>query len=101
MRDRMAALPGVKEVGLGSNVPLRANQFMLEVRADGIEFPSGTPIPRAEFRTATPEFFRAAGISLRKGREFESTDRDSSALAAILNESFAKRLTPDREPAVK
>ena len=98
MRDRMAALPGVMEVGLGSNVPLRASNFMLEVKAEGIEFPSGTPIPRAEFRTATPEFFRAAGISLRKGREFQSTDRDSSALVVILNESFAKRLFADRDP---
>ena len=98
MRDRMAALPGVKEVGIGSNVPLRANTFMLEVKANGIEFPPGTPTPRAEFRTATPEFFRAAGISLLKGREFESTDRDSSALVVILNESFAKRLFADRDP---
>jgi predicted permease len=98
MRDRMAALPGVKEVGIGSNVPLRANNFMLEVKANGIEFPPGTPTPRAEFRTATPEFFRAAGISLLKGREFESTDRDSSALVVILNESFAKRLFADRDP---
>ena len=45
-----------------------------------------------------PEFFRAAGISLLKGREFQHTDRDSSALVAILNESLAKRLFKDRDP---
>ena len=98
MRDRMSSLPGVQEVGLGSNIPLRGTQFQLELKADGLQQDAGTPIPRAEFRTATPQFFRAAGISLRKGREFDATDRDSSALVVILNESFAKKLWPDRDP---
>jgi putative ABC transport system permease protein len=98
MRDRMASLPGVQEVGLGSNVPLRGTEFQLELKADGLQPDAGTPIPRAEFRTATPQFFRAAGIPLLKGREFEATDRDSSALVVILNESFAKKLFTDRDP---
>jgi hypothetical protein len=98
MRDRMSTLPGVTEVGVGSNVPLRGNDFALELKVDGIPNDPGSPTPRAEGRTATPEFFRAAGISLLKGREFQYTDRDSSALVAILNESLAKKLFKDRDP---
>ncbi len=98
MRDRMSTLPGVTEVGVGSNVPLRGNDFALEIKVDGIPNEPGSPTPRAEGRTATPEFFRAAGISLLKGREFESTDRDSSALVVIMNESLAKKLFKDRDP---
>jgi predicted permease len=98
MRDRMSTLPGVTEVGVGSTVPLRGNDFALELKVDGIPHDPGSPIPRAEGRTATPEFFRAAGISLLKGREFQHTDRDSSALVAILNESLAKKLFKDRDP---
>ncbi len=98
MRDRMSALPGVTEVGVGSTVPLRGNDFALELKVDGIPNEPGSPTPRAEGRTATPEFFRAAGISLLKGREFQSTDRDSSALVAIMNESLAKKLFKDRDP---
>lgn len=97
MQREVGAIPGVREVGVGSVVPLRASQFQLEVKADGRPIVSGEAIPRAEFRTANPEYFRAAGIPLLKGREFTSTDRDSSARVVILNKTLADRLFPDRD----
>jgi predicted permease len=98
IQARMAALPGVVEVGMGSNVPLRGTGFLLEVKVDGQEPVPGQPIPRAEFRTATPEYFRAAGIPLLGGREFASTDRADAARVVILNETLAERLFGDRDP---
>ncbi|HUF75594.1 MAG TPA: FtsX-like permease family protein, partial [Longimicrobiales bacterium] len=56
------------------------------------------PTPRAEYRTATPEYFRASGIPLVAGREFEATDTPDGALVVILNETLARRLFPDRDP---
>src|SRR3970282_1289379 len=41
---------------------------------------------------------RPAGIRLKKGREFTSTDRDSTARVVILNETLAKRLFGDSDP---
>ena len=98
MRLEIGAIPGVTEVGLGSTIPLRANEFMLEVKADGKPLASGEAIPRAEFRTASPEYFRAAGIPLLKGREFTSTDREGSQNVVILNKTLADQLFPDRDP---
>ena len=97
MRLEIGAIPGVREVGLGSTMPLRANEFMLEIKAEGRELPAGTPIPRAEFRTADPGYFRAAGIPLLRGQEFTTTDVQGSRKVVILNKSLAEQLFPDRD----
>ncbi|MGD8729237.1 MAG: ABC transporter permease, partial [Gemmatimonadota bacterium] len=98
MRSEIAALPGVAESGVGSSVPLRDNDFQLEIVAEGVAPDPDRPTPLAEYRTATPEFFRATGIPLLAGREFESTDDTESTPVAILNEALAERLFPDRDP---
>jgi len=98
MRFEVAAIPGVSEVGVGSNVPLRSSEFQLEVKAEGRPLAAGEPIPRAEFRTASPEYFRAAGIPVLRGREFQSTDRTGSAFVVILNKTLADYLFPGRDP---
>ncbi|MBM4183738.1 MAG: FtsX-like permease family protein [Gemmatimonadetes bacterium] len=98
MRTQIAALPGVVETGVGSAVPLRDNDFELEVKAEGVAFNPDEPTPRAEYRTATPEYFRATGIPLLAGREFESTDESGGALVVILNQAAVDALFPDRDP---
>jgi len=99
MRFEVAAIPGVSEVGLGSVMPLRnSGGFQLDVKAEGRPLAAGEPMPHAEYRTASPEYFSASGIPLIKGREFLSTDRDSAGLVVILNQSLADRLFPDKDP---
>ena len=98
MRRRMAALPGVVGVALGSNVPLRSSDFMLDVAVDDRPLRPGEPTPRAEYRTASPEYFEVAGIPLLRGRAFVSTDRGETERVAILTQSLADRLFPDRDP---
>ena len=98
MKLEIGAIPGVTEVGLGSTMPLRAAGFQLEVKAENRPLATGEPMPRAEFRTASPEYFRAAGIPLKRGREFTSMDRDSAARVVILNETLARRLFGGGDP---
>jgi putative ABC transport system permease protein len=98
MQRRIEALPGVSSVGMGSQVPLRPNQFELEIKAEGRDPVPGAPTPRAEYRTATPQFFQVAGIPLLKGRSFESTDRRGTEQVVILNETLAQRMFPDQDP---
>ena len=74
MRREIAGLPGVIEVGVGSSTPLRASMTSFEVKAEGKSVPVGEATPRADFRTAAPEYFSAAGIPLIKGRAFAATD---------------------------
>lgn len=98
MRSAIAALPGVEAVGVGSNVPLRASQVQLEVKAEGRVQASGEAMPRAEFRTASPDYFSAAGIPLVRGRAFLATDGPDAARVVILNATLAEKLFPGRDP---
>lgn len=98
LRSEIAALPGVLEAGLGLSGPLEGSGVNLEVKAEGRAPRVGEAVPRAEFRTASPEYFRAAGIPLLAGREFQSTDRRGAANVVIVNEAVAERLFPDEDP---
>jgi predicted permease len=98
MRSRLAALPGVREVGVGWNVPLRASGVLLELKAEGRDEQPGVPRPVAEYRTATPEYFRAAGIPLISGREFAATDRSDGQKVVVLNRTLAEQLFPGKDP---
>jgi len=98
MQLEVAAIPGVSEVGIGSTMPLRATEAVLDVRAEGRPLASGEAIPRADYRTVSPGYFHAAGIPLLKGREFQETDTKTSAKVVILNKSLADRLFGDRDP---
>jgi putative ABC transport system permease protein len=98
MRSQIAALPGVTEAAVGSNVPLRANQFQLEIKAEGRPVAPNEPTPQAEGRSTSPEYFRAAGIALLSGREFTANDRAGAARVVIINQTLAKILFGDRDP---
>jgi putative ABC transport system permease protein len=96
MSRELETLPGVNIVGLGSTTPLRRAGFQLELRAEGRVVGPGEPIPTAEYRTADPGYFRASGISLIEGREFQTTDVATSQKVVIINQTLATRLWPER-----
>ncbi len=101
MRDEIAALPGVVAVGIGSPMPLRSSAMGFEVKAEGRAPVPGEAMPRAELRTANPEFFRAAGVPLLRGRAFADTDRSDAGMVVIINETLASQLFPGEDPVGK
>jgi putative ABC transport system permease protein len=101
MERRIAALPGVTNVGVGLSVPLRSNPIPLEVRAEGAPPRPGEPIPMANFRTATSTFFESAGMRVVRGRDFEATDHMDARKVVILNQALAERLFGDEDPIDK
>jgi putative ABC transport system permease protein len=101
MRKEIRALPGVLEVGLGSTMPLRASDVDFDVRAEGKSFAVGANVPHADFRTASPEYFRAAGIPLLKGRDFSISDQPGSGAVVIVNQTFVDRFFPRDNPVGK
>ncbi len=98
MQLEVAAIPGVSEVGIGSTMPLRATEAVLDVKAEGRPLQTGEAIPRADFRTVSAGFFHAAGVPLLSGREFAETDGKTSNKVVILNKTLADRLFGDRDP---
>ncbi|MFL5576336.1 MAG: ABC transporter permease [Gemmatimonadaceae bacterium] len=98
MQHELAALPGVSQVAYGSTMPLRAAGFMLDIKAEGRVANAGEPMPRSEYRTASPGYFRASGIPMLRGREFSSTDRAGTERVVVLNKALADRLFPNQDP---
>jgi putative ABC transport system permease protein len=49
-------------------------------------------------RRVTPEYHRALGIPLKRGRFFEAGDRQGSAPVVIINEAVARRFFPGQDP---
>ena len=97
MRGEIAALPGVVDVGLGSTMPLSVSLGDLDVKAEGRILAVGEAIPHADFRTADPEYFQAAGIPIVAGRPFALTDRMGSQRVVIINRVLADRLFPGED----
>ena len=98
MRDRISALPSVQVASIGSNVPLRNSNFVLEVKGEGRALAAGEATPRAVYKTADPSYFAAAGIPLLQGRAFATTDRRESARVVVINAALAERLFGDENP---
>ena len=75
---RIAELPGVERVAVGTIVPWRdAGTFGpgFQFSAEGYAKANGEEDPRARFRTVSPGFFAALGVPIIAGRDFNDADR--------------------------
>jgi predicted permease len=97
---RIAELPGVDSVAVGSTVPWRdAGNFGpgFEFSADGHVRAAGEENPRARFRTVSPGFFAALGVPMIAGRDFNASDRRGGEQVVIVSQSLAQRMFPNQD----
>jgi predicted permease len=95
----LGALPSVESVALTANAPLGSGErFPIELRVEGVAVdPQATLIP-ALFETVSPDYFKALGIELLRGRSFTAADDAEGDRVAILNQSAAKHYFGDQDP---
>jgi putative ABC transport system permease protein len=99
--ERARALPGVESVGAVAPLPLGGNNISFSfVLLDRPEPPPGQGVS-ASARFVTPDYFRAMGIPLRKGRVFNDQDRRDAPAKLVVNEAFARRFLTGEEPLGK
>ncbi len=93
---RLRALPGVEAAAITRRVPLNDNcHTQLDLSTDL----SPTPMRVSyECINVSPDYFRAIGIPLLRGREFSVRDRKGSQPVAIVNETFARTVFGNRSP---
>jgi putative ABC transport system permease protein len=92
--ERVAAQPGIEAAGGANSLPPTVLQ---RVTGFAIHDEPGTAIGddrSAAFVGATPDYFRALGITVVRGRVFAATDRTGGPPVVILNRSLAQRLFP-------
>lgn len=94
--DRLSGLPGVTAAGAVSGLPMGGediNGLTLEGR------PAPTPDKPylADDRQATPGYFNAMGIPLRRGRLFAATDTADKPPVAVVDEVLARSFWPGED----
>jgi putative ABC transport system permease protein len=104
-QDRLRALPGVQSAGLTTLLPMTGRNssgstFIDQTAAQGL---TGSqlfqkPYLEADQRTVTPGFFDAMRIPLRRGHFLTNADAADAVPVVVVDEAFARRLWPDREP---
>jgi len=88
-------IPGVEAVGAASRLPLSGGNSTRGITIDGRAL---TPPATADYRTASPEYFRALGIPLISGRTFREDDAESRPLVAIVSQVMARRFWQREDP---
>jgi putative ABC transport system permease protein len=92
--DRLSHLPGVSTVAAASHLPLSDDRqigFRLE-SAPSNEF------HWAENSLVTPEYFRAMGMSVVRGRDISYGDTRNTQPVAVVNQTFARKFLEGKDP---
>ncbi len=103
--EQLRNAPGIKSVGLSTNLPFADGGNVDGVIVEGHAPPEGgnvTETEQAEIQSVAPGTFQALGIPLLQGRDFQHTDRrdfqdtnnSSSLFVAIIDEPLARRYWP-------
>ena len=99
--NRLAQTPGITSVGAVNSVPFDGGDPMGSFGIEGrVQFP-GDPGPHGEFRVATPGYFDALKIPLKRGRFFTDADRKDAQPVAIIDEALAQQYWPNQDPIGK
>jgi predicted permease len=95
--ERAAALPGVRAVTLAETVPLGLGWSRRSIDVEGYEPRPGEDM-EWPFNGVLAGYFETMGIRLVQGRAFTPADREGAPLVAIVNQAFARRFWPGRNP---
>ncbi|HZI40309.1 MAG TPA: ABC transporter permease, partial [Gemmatimonadaceae bacterium] len=98
--ERARALPGVRSAALAARVPFGYNNEAQRVSTD-------TPSPDAPdgqlifSNIVSTDYFRTAGPTVVRGREFTDEDQATSQHVAVINQAMADQLWPGQDPIGK
>jgi predicted permease len=96
--ERVRALPGVASAAFAEGVPLTlfsGSRVGTAILLDGADAPVHVEY---DANRVGPGYFAAMGIPRLRGRDFQASDRAGAPPVAIVNQAFAERYFPGRDP---
>jgi putative ABC transport system permease protein len=109
--ERVAALPGVQVASAACAVPFSDGQWgdfeeAFKLLNQGFRIEGREPYepgqePHAYYSSVSPDYFKAIGIPLLRGRHFTARDTKGAPRVAIINNTMAKKFFPDEDPIGK
>lgn len=95
---RLGALPGVVAVGHGSGRPPQEVDMLNNFNLEDDPTPPDQAEPVVPWPVVSPQYFRALGIPLLRGRLFDERDRDGAPQVAVVDQGWVQRFSPDKDP---
>jgi putative ABC transport system permease protein len=92
LRERVAALPGVRQAAIGSDVPGGRNREAIWLEGDTGDPKATRPVV---VRIAvTPDYFDAIHLAMVQGRGLTTADADGTLPVAVISEDLERRFFP-------
>ena len=88
---RLDALPGVRDAGAVSSLPLSGAVESGGFTIEGRPAPPPGDAPTAEYSVISGDYFGAMGVRLLGGRLFDGRDRSDAPGVVIVNQEFVRR----------
>jgi len=99
--ERISHVPGVKSQGSVTSLPFTSSVGWGSIGVEGFTPQPGQEL-QVDLRGVTPDYFRAMGIPLLKGRFFSDLDTVPKAPRVVMiDEKFAQRFWPREDPVGK
>jgi predicted permease len=97
LAERVAAIPGVRGVGLTARPPLRSKVVYAPINLETAPVDQ-VQAARAPLHMVDPGFFGVMGMELLEGRLLGSEDRMLGPSAVVVNRTLAEQLWPGESP---
>src|SRR4029078_232627 len=91
-------IPGVINVGANAILPMTGQNWTATFEIQCYTPSSAEPPLSFESSIITPDYVRAMGIPLLRGRDFNSSDTKDSKRVVLIDEKLAKKYWPDQDP---
>jgi putative ABC transport system permease protein len=98
--EQVKNLPGVQAAGITHSMPL-VGDYVLGFNIEGRPAIDPADLPSTNYYAVTPDYFRAMGIRLVRGRIFTPQDDVKAPRVAIINETMARQFFPNEDPIGK
>lgn len=92
----LQSLPGVESAGMGSDIPWTGYNDNAGFDIEGKQPPPHQGF-HGRYHMATPDYFRALGIPLLRGRFFTDADKTDAPRVVIINHVMAERYWPGED----
>ncbi|MES2125316.1 MAG: FtsX-like permease family protein, partial [Gemmatimonadota bacterium] len=97
----IARVPGVLAVGETTVLPFTNFGSTSSFNVEGHQVAPGQPGPWGDIRIVTPDYLKALGAPLLKGRFFTAQDDRNAPNVVVVDDEFVKRFWPTSDPIGK
>jgi putative ABC transport system permease protein len=99
--QQLQASPGVQAAGVVNQLPFSGRNLGFSFTVVGHPQLGPEDTASANYRFISPDYLRALGIPLLRGRDFNEHDTRESPPVALINGTLAKRYFPNEDPIGK